>query len=105
MPHCRRAVRSINSRSSKISAVVQYLFYKNFHAAGCLIKDFRILCCPCNAHFSLFNGAALLEITYEAAKTKLFMSLVVVVRKEKSMFLWVSKNFFMIRCCNHYCVF
>lgn len=89
--HCRRSARSINQRSSKIYVVVPYLFFLKFHAAGCLIKDFRILCCPCNAHFSLFQ--LFLELMCEAATTKLFISLVVVVRKEKPMFLWVSKTF------------
>lgn len=45
-----------------------------------------------------------LELTHEAAETKLFMSLVV-MRKEKPMILWVSKNFFEIGCFNHYCMF
>jgi len=46
-----------------------------------------------------------LELTLEAAETKLFMSLVVVVRKEKTVILWESKNFFMFGCINHCCMF
>lgn len=48
---------------------------------------------------------SILELVHETAKTKLFVSLVVVVKKEKPMFLIVNKNIFMIRYFDHCCIF
>lgn len=47
---------------------------------------------------------SVLELAHETAKTQLFVSLVV-VKKEKPMFLMINKNFFMIRYSDHCCIF
>lgn len=47
----------------------------------------------------------ILELAHETAKTKLFVSLVVVVKKEKPMFLMVNKNIFIIRYFDYCCIF
>lgn len=48
---------------------------------------------------------SILELAHETAKTKLFVSLVVVVKNEKSMLLMVNKNFIRIRYFNQCCMF
>lgn len=47
---------------------------------------------------------SILELAYETAKMKSFVSLVV-VKKEKPVFLMINKNFFMIRYSDHRCIF
>lgn len=69
----RRPVRSINQRSSKISLVVQYLFFKKIPCSRVSVK--KVLGCfvvPLICISVCLMELSLLELAQETAKTKLW---------------------------------